>query len=165
MVHSSILWHVFEFVCNRSQFFGNKNEDFKPRLLQFQELSVLAQTFGSLCNSAYFKNVLLKFLAPLRSSCHSRSFLVSHCNKMRAIHHRLCDTLSLREFAICTFWSNCDTISIVKQKFLTSKIIRFMLHLDCFFPFNKFLRSCTFSLEKVSCSGCIGVKQTTLLAA
>ena len=65
MVHSNILWHIFEYGSNRSQFSRNKNENFKPRLLQFQEtvsMSVLVQTFGSLCNSAYLKNTFLTIL-------------------------------------------------------------------------------------------------------
>ena len=50
MVHSNISWHIFEYVSNRSQFFiRNKNENFKPRLLQFQVTVVTDSKIGSLC--------------------------------------------------------------------------------------------------------------------
>ena len=68
MVHSNILWHIFEYdVSNRFQFSSNKNENFKPRFVKFLEIVSTSSNFWILVHNAYLKNASLTILIAVKN--------------------------------------------------------------------------------------------------
>ena len=70
-----------------------------PDYYNFKKLSVLAQTFGSLCNSAYFKNTFLTiliavwnvkvFLIPWYAHPVLRKYILTQETNQGVIYHKL----------------------------------------------------------------------------
>ena len=59
MVHCNILWHIFECVSIGLSSLETRMKILSLDCYNFKKLSVLAQTFGSLYNSAYLKIAFL----------------------------------------------------------------------------------------------------------
>ena len=73
MVLSNISWHISEHVFNGAQFYRNKNESFKPKLLSFQETFNTGGNYQFLVQLSYFLNI---FLIILTTVWNIKTFLI-----------------------------------------------------------------------------------------
>ena len=108
MVHSNILWHIFEYVSNMSQFSRNKNDHFKPRLLQFQETVNTGSKFFILVQQCTFKKCFLNnFDSCLECESFSFTMLYTPCFEEVYLNKQnqpgcFCETSSLKAGRYCT---------------------------------------------------------------